>query len=447
MFDRYTEQARNAIFHARYEASQAGLEEITPEHLLLGLLQVQKGWQHLLFGSGGTLETLRGKFVRREPAGRSTSVDMPLSNICRRVLVFGAEESKKMGHAHVGPEHLLVGIVREQCPAAELLRDRGFDLAKLRSALCCEATPAPEEEAEPALLVGRERELARAIQILHRRTRNHVALIGEPGVGKTAIMRALAERIADRPVVKLDAGDLIASRRREDFPGDALLCIEGLFDLAAHRSAWAALQGSHILEPHLTGGAMRCVATGTPAGFRQTVEHAGMLSQHFEVVEVAPPDEEETLRVLAALKPQYEKFHGVTYAEDTLEAAVYASSRFLSHRFLPDRALDLVDEAGARVKLRQESGRTVTADDIVAVVADRAGVSVEAVKSALGQRGTRELRQIIEMLAGQVGADGHEWLPLLAAYLLRSTEEEAAALAEAIRRAKGPVPPAPGREH
>jgi ATP-dependent Clp protease ATP-binding subunit ClpA len=176
---------------------------------------------------------------------------------------------------------------------------------------------------------------------------------------------------------------------------------------------------------------VRCIATGTPAGFRGTLENDPALARHFEVVAVNPPDPSGAVDILRGLQSRYEQFHGVSFGEGTIEMAVYASGRFLAHRALPDRALDLLDEAGALVRLRR--GKTVTPEDVEQVVSDRAGVPVSAVKAVLQQKGPRELDRVIQELAARIPLDANQWITLLAAYLVRSSAEEIDRLVEAIR--------------
>jgi ATP-dependent Clp protease ATP-binding subunit ClpC len=303
--------------------------------------------------------------------------------------------------------------------------------------------------AGPGELVGRERELDRVIHILARRTKNNAALIGEAGVGKSAIARGLARRIAagdvpaplaERRLVSMDASALAGAREREtpfDEPG-AIVFIRGLFNLAAAGSAWAAVEAMHAIEPYLARGDIQCIATGSPAGLRETMEKAGMLARHFEVVNVAPASVEEAVRIVTGLKAAFEKFHGVTFAEGAAEAAVAISGRFLPGRHLPDRAIDLVDEAATAVRLRRGGEKTVTVADVEAAVATRAGVPAEAVRRALDEKQAGEAERIAGLLAAQVPAEEGEWVPYLAGWLARHSPEEAEALARAIAAARQP---------
>lgn len=509
---------------------------------------------------------------------RSTSVDMPLSHESKRALDHANQEAERRRQKHIGSEHLLLGICLEETSfGAQILRENLLtskelgaeadrskpgetasgtvsapppeaatppetlrDLTeKARKALKAEAAPLsaststfvppPTAAPPPAVfrnlseaaregtlspLIGRERELERIIQILSRRTRNNPVLVGEPGVGKTALVEGAAQRIADgdvptiladRPVFAIDASSLVApSRRARSGEGPerliaqltaqpiGILCIDGLLDLAAS-PGWGAIEATHVLEV-LSRSGIQCIATGTPAGLRRAVENAGVLVRHFEVVEIAPATEEEAVRILAGLKQRYEKFHGVVFGDGVIEAAVFASGRFLAHRHLPDRALDLIDEAGARAKvgrerepreeveirkrrrqvlrdmekaivnhdfakateygnqekrereklqrLREERKlsappeSTITPSDLEEAIAERAGVSISAVQEILRQKKGKEVQVVAQELAAAVPVDQREWLPFLAAYLVGCSAEEAERLAEAIREAK-----------
>jgi ATP-dependent Clp protease ATP-binding subunit ClpC len=359
--------------------------------------------------------------------------------------------------------------------------------------------------------------MERIIHILSRRTKNSAVLIGEAGVGKTTIVEGLAQRIAEadvpsmlaeRRLVALDTSSLMAPSQRNprsgEFddvlaglsgPSNTILFVRGLFNVAAAGTAWAAVEAMHALEPLLAHGGLQCIATGSPLGLRHTVERAGMLARHFEVVDVAPVNEEEAIRIISGLKPKFERFHEVIFGDGAIETAVHASGHFLPHRHLPDRAIDLIDEAAATVKLRRETEphevsearkrvrlqaratedaiarhdfaaarrhsdeerrerenleqlrkqyepedaakNTVTPEDITAAVAARAGVPVAAVERVLQMKAMSEMQRISGELSAKVSLEAREWLPFLAAYLVRCSAAEAEGLAQAIAAAKG----------
>jgi ATP-dependent Clp protease ATP-binding subunit ClpC len=400
MFERYTEKARRVIFFARYEASQFGSPHIETEHLLLGLLREDKGLTNRFLRSHAGIESIRkqieGRTILREKV--STSVDLPLSQECKRVLMYAAEEAEKLGSKHIGTEHLLLGLLREeQCFAAELLRERGLKLSGLREELArqqSEKAPSSKQKETPLLmefsrdltqaamdgqldpLIGRENEVERVIQILCRRTKNNPVLIGEPGVGKTAIVEGLAQRIADglvpsflaeKRVLALDLSLIVAGTKyRGQFEErlktimkelienqNAIVFIDELHTLVGAGSAEGSLDAANILKPALSRGEIQCVGATTPGEFRKSIEKDRSLERRFQAVKVNAPNEGEAIKILYGIKERYEKFHAVSYADESVEAAVYLSNRYISDRFLPDKAIDLIDEAGARVKLRQ----------------------------------------------------------------------------------------------
>ena len=526
MFEKYTEVARRSIFFARYEASQFGSPYIETEHLLLGIVYADAG---ILARTGSTAaasatrESLKQEIGTVRPEGKksSISVDLPLSKECKRVLEFAKDEASDLKHDHIGLEHLLLGILRQETSfTAGMLHKLGISAEMVRDVarrtVEGEARPKEEPAETPAVaigkreltrmaragglmpLIGRERELDRAIQILSRRTRNNVVLVGEPGVGKTAIAEGVAQRIADGnvpsflegwDVVATDAASLIGKRQVLDRT-NIILCVEGLFDISASGTGLNAL---HTLEPLLRVG-VRCIATGTPLGFRQTCERAVALARHFEPVYVQAPGEEEATRVLMGLKEQYERFHGIEIAEEAITAAVRLSGRFLPQRQLPDRAIDLIDEAGARLKLRRESeprevselkrriratvhqmenaigthefnkarefseaerrdrealmrlleerkaagapGNTLTAADIEEAIADRTGAPLAAVRKVLEQAEGGEFERIAKELGAQIPVELREWVPFLAAWVANCSADDAERLASAIRALK-----------
>ncbi len=400
VFERYTEKARRVIFFARYEASQYGSPYIETEHLLLGLLREDKALANKFLRSSGSIESIRKEIEARITVREriSTSVEVPLSQECKRILNFASEEAERLGHKHVGTEHLLLGVLREEKSfGAEILLERGLRLSSVREELgrgTGEKVPVnrPKEASllaefsrdltQAAMdgqldpLVGRDRELERAIQILCRRTKNNPVLIGEPGVGKTAIVEGLAQRIsdgdvppflADKRILSLDLSLIVAGTKyRGQFEErlktimkelmesqNAIVFIDELHTLVGAGSAEGSLDAANILKPALSRGEIQCIGATTPAEYRKSVEKDRSLERRFQAVKVSAPNEEEAIRVLHGVRDRYEKFHAVSYTEDAVQYAVYLSNRYIPDRFLPDKAIDLLDEAGSRVKLRQ----------------------------------------------------------------------------------------------
>src|SRR5918992_601599 len=410
MFERYTEKARRVIFFARYEASQFGAPAIEPEHLLLGLMREDK--------------TLTGRFfpraqvnieaVRKEIEGRtllrekiSTSVELPLAPETKRVLAYAHEESDRLQHRHIGTEHLLLGLLREdRSMATEILYERGLRLNAVRDEIARQTgadarasakkdTPylvefsrdltddASSDKLDP--LVGREAEIERVVQILCRRTKNNPVLIGEPGVGKTAIVEGLAQRIVrgdlptfleNKRILSLDLSLIVAGTKyRGQFEErlkqimrelvenpQYVVFIDELHTLVGAGSAEGSLDAANILKPALSRGEIQCIGATTPSEYRKSIEKDRSLERRFQAVKVPPPSESDAVKILFGIKERYEKFHAVAYTDESIESAVYTSTRFIPDRFLPDKAIDLIDEAGARVKLRQTTLPNEVAD-------------------------------------------------------------------------------------
>ena len=401
MFERYTERARRVLFFARYEASQLGSISIETEHLLLGLIREGKGLTSRIFQrSHLSLDSIRkdieGRTVFREKV--STSVEIPFSGETKRVLQYAAEEADRLLHNYIGTEHLLLGLLREErSVAASILMEKGMRLHAVREdivQLLNEKTTLTRVKETPLLaefsrdltdiamknqldpLVGRDYELERVQQVLCRRTKNNAVLIGEPGVGKTAIVEGLAQKIvcgdvphflADKRLLALDISLIVAGTKYRgqfeerlkaimkeltDNP-NIIVFIDELHTLVGAGSAEGSLDAANILKPALSRGEIRCIGATTPAEYRKYIEKDRSLERRFQAIKVEPPGEQETIRILMGVKDRYEQFHHVEYSQDAIEASVYQPSRYVTDRFLPDKAIDLLDEAGARAKLRE----------------------------------------------------------------------------------------------
>src|SRR5437899_6290259 len=399
MFERYTEKARRVIFFARYEASQFGAPAIEPEHLLLGLMREDKTLAGRFFPRAQiTVESSRGELEGRTVLRERipTSVELTLAPETKRVLHFSQDESDRLQHRHIGTEHLLLGLLREErSMAAEILFERGLRLAAVRDEIARQSgADARHRKDIPHLLefsrdltedanndrldplIGRDGEIERVVQILCRRTKNNPVLIGEPGVGKTAIVEGLAQRIVrgevpsfleNKRILSLDISLIVAGTKyrgqfeerlkqimREliDNP-QYIVFIDDLHTLVGAGSAESSLDAANILKPALSRGEIQCVGATTPAEFRKSIEKDRSLERRFQAVKVNSPTEEEAIRVLQGVRERYEKFHAISYTDEVIQYAVNLSSRYIPDRFLPDKAIDLIDEAGARVKLRQ----------------------------------------------------------------------------------------------
>ncbi|MBN2430326.1 MAG: ATP-dependent Clp protease ATP-binding subunit [Acidobacteria bacterium] len=402
MFEKYTEKARRVIFFARFEASQLGSRYIDTEHILLGLVREDKKLGRFFPKGESSFDVIRKNIESRTKMREkiSTSIEIPLSNDVKKVLNNAAEESQLLGHKFVGTEHILLGLLREKHTlAGKLLFEQGLRLPSVRESL--ESSAGEEDPAKSARkkkdtsiiqefsrdlteaayrgeldpLIGRENELDRVIQILCRRTKNNPVLIGEPGVGKTAIVEGLAQRIIDgevpsflanKRIIALDLSLIVAGTKyRGQFEErlksilkelvenkDFIVFIDELHTLVGAGSAEGSLDAANILKPSLSRGEIQCIGSTTPAEFRKSIEKDRSLERRFQAIKVDAPSEEQSINILNGLRERYEKFHGLKYSPEAIGAAVYLSSRYISDRFLPDKAIDLMDEAGARVKLR-----------------------------------------------------------------------------------------------
>ena len=401
MFERYTEKARRVIFFARYEASQFGLPNIETEHLLLGLMREDKALTNRFLRSHASVEAVRTQIAEHTTIGEkiSTSADLPLSNESKRVLAYGAEEAMRLGHKHIGTEHLLLGLLREEkCFAAQLLKERGVKLDKVRQDLASmthvvetrgpgEPAASPAEfsrdltqaalEGELDAVIGRDQELDAVMEVLGHLHGGNPLLVGERGCGKTAIVEALAQRIADgkvphflaeKRVLIFDVQRALGSTRDRQLRGQlnstiktvaeasgAVLFIGELRALLAPAAELGIGGKPGVLLHSPFEGKVRCIATATPADYQECLREAQWLEAGFRPVYLRPLSEADTLKVLRARRHHYEKFHEVTYAEDALACAVQFSSRYLPERALPGKALALLDAAAVHVKIRMEA--------------------------------------------------------------------------------------------
>src|SRR5712691_7565542 len=498
MFERYTEKARRVIFFARYEASQFGAPAIEPEHLLLGLMREDKTLTGRFFPRAQvSIESIRkeieGRTLLREKI--STSVELPLAPETKRVLAYAHEESDRLQHRHIGTEHLLLGLLREdRSMAAEILYERGLRLNAVRDEIARQSgadarssqkkdTPhlvefsrdltddASNDKLDP--LIGREAEIERVVQILCRRTKNNPVLIGEPGVGKTAIVEGLAQRIVrgdvpsfleNKRILSLDLSLIVAGTKyRGQFEERLkqimrelvenphyIVFIDELHTLVGAGSAEGSLDAANILKPALSRGEIQCIGATTPAEFRQSIEKDRSLERRFQAVKAQPPSEEEAVEILSGVRERYESFHQVHYTDDALEAAVYQSHRYIPDRFLPDKAIDVIDEAGARVKLRVRREQGSLADwneisDWSSEPGDAANLQSDRNEDELvSARVTRD--DVEEVIARWTGIpvtslkeeETHKLLRIEAELHLRVVSQRPAisALARAIRRSR-----------
>jgi ATP-dependent Clp protease ATP-binding subunit ClpC len=404
MFERFTEKAIKVIMLAQEEARRLGHNFVGTEQILLGLIGE---------GTGIAAKTLKGMGVNLKEAraevekiiGRGSgfvAVEIPFTPRAKRVLELSWDEARQLGHNYIGTEHLLLGLIREgEGVAARVLENLGVDLTKVRSNVIrmlgetrgsAAAAASPGRSKTPTLdefatnltqaaqelrldpVVGREKEIERVIQIMGRRTKNNPVLIGEPGVGKTAIAEGLAQRIVngdvpdilqDKKIVQLDIGLLVAGTKyRGEFEerlkkvmdeirqaGNIILIIDELHTLIGAGAAEGAIDAANILKPALSRGELQCIGATTISEYRKHIEKDAALERRFQPVFVEEPSVEESIEIMQGIREKYEAHHKLIITDEALEAAAKLSSRYITDRFLPDKAIDLIDEASSRVRL------------------------------------------------------------------------------------------------
>ncbi len=416
MFDRFTDRAKKVMTLARQEATRFNHEYIGTEHILLGLVQEGSGVAAtVLRNLGVDLDKIRQEVENMVKQGPPTTTmgQLPFTPRAKKVLELSMEEASSLGHNYVGTEHLLLGLIREnEGIAAQVLMNLGVKLDSVREEVLefLGADPTSDEDESgslggpetstrggksktPALdsfgrdltelaregkldpVIGRHAEIERVIQILSRRTKNNPVLLGEAGVGKTAIVEGLAQGIVkgDVPdtlrhkrIVVLDLAMMVAGTKyRGQFEErikavmtevrkskDVILFIDELHTLVGAGGAEGAIDASNVLKPALSRGEVQCIGATTMDEYRKYIEKDGALERRFQTVMVEPPSREEAVEILKGLRDKYEAHHRVRYTDEALEAAVDLSMRYINGRFLPDKAIDVMDEAGARVRLQ-----------------------------------------------------------------------------------------------
>jgi ATP-dependent Clp protease ATP-binding subunit ClpC len=404
MFERFTEKAIKVIMLAQEEARRLGHNFVGTEQILLGLIGEGTGVAAKVLKSMGV--NLKDARIEVEKIiGRGSgfvAVEIPFTPRAKRVLELSLEEARQLGHNYIGTEHLLLGLIREgEGVAARVLENLGVDLSKVRTQVIRmlgetaevaavgggggrNKTPTLDEfganltnlasEGKLDPVVGRQKEIERVIQILGRRTKNNPVLIGEPGVGKTAIAEGLAQRIANKDipdileekrVVTLDIGLLVAGTKyRGEFEerlkkimdeirqaGNVILVIDEVHTLIGAGAAEGAIDAANILKPALARGELQCIGATTIDEYRKHIERDAALERRFQPVMVGEPSVEETIEILYGLRERYEQHHKLKILDEALDAAAKLSDRYISDRYLPDKAIDLIDEAGSRVRL------------------------------------------------------------------------------------------------
>ena len=402
MFERFTDKGRKIIILAREEAERHQNDYLGTEHLVLAILRESDGIALMIIKKMGlSAEQIRLEIERNLPSGGTTMTfgEIPFSPRVKKVIEYGVEEARLLGHNHIGSEHLLLGLLREEegiggkilrSLGANLLTARQLTVTFLRKSAPRERdrksnTPALDEfgrdltqlaqEGQLDPVIGRMDEIERVLQILSRRTKNNPVLIGESGVGKTAIVEGLAQRIVmsevpdnllSRRVIALDLGSLVAGTKyRGQFEerlkvvmkeivqaGNIIIFIDELHTLVGAGAAEGSIDASNMLKPALSRGEIQCIGATTLDEYRKHIEKDGALKRRFQPIHVQPPNIEETIRIIQGLRDRYEDHHGVEITEEAIIESVKLSDRYITDRFLPDKAIDLIDETGSRAKLQ-----------------------------------------------------------------------------------------------
>jgi ATP-dependent Clp protease ATP-binding subunit ClpC len=406
MNDKFTERVRKVIYLARDEANRLQHDYIGTEHLLLGILRLGEGiaaevLQKLEVDVEQIQQTIENMV---KPTGGTLTVgEIPLTPRAKRVLELSVEEARFLGHNYVGTEHLLLGLIREgEGVAARVLLELGVDRKRVREEIMkslARSGSAPgsrkaargktetstldqfgrdltqharDQKLDP--IIGRDQEIGRIIQILCRRKKNNPVLIGEPGVGKTAIVEGLAQRIVegkvpellrDKRITTLDLASIVAGTKyRGQFEerlktiineikdnDQVIIFIDEIHTIVGAGGAEGAIDASNMLKPALARGEIQCIGATTLDEYRKHIEKDGALERRFQPIIINPPSEDETVRIIIGLRDKYEAHHRTKFTEAAIRQAVYLSQRYIQGRFLPDKAIDVIDEAGARARL------------------------------------------------------------------------------------------------
>lgn len=405
MFNRFTERARKVILLAKEEAKRFNHDYIGTEHILLGLVREGEGVAAAVLASFGlTPDKIRIEVEKLVQPGPSTVIsgDLPFTPKAKKVMELATEEARALGHNYIGTEHLLLGLIREgEGVASQVLMNLGLELERVREEvmnLLGSAIPGYEmgqkvsHAKTPALdafgrdltklardnkldpVIGRKNEIERVIQILSRRTKNNPVLLGEAGVGKTAIVEGLAQKIVagdvpellrNRRIIILDLALMVAGTKyRGQFEerikavmdeikrsDDIIVFIDELHTLVGAGGAEGAIDASNILKPALSRGEIQCIGATTLDEYRKHIEKDAALERRFQTIMVEPPSVDETIEILKGLRDKYEAHHRVKFTDAAVDAAAKFSDRYITGRYLPDKAIDLIDEAGARARL------------------------------------------------------------------------------------------------
>jgi ATP-dependent Clp protease ATP-binding subunit ClpC len=479
MFERFTERARRVVFLSQQEAARLQHNVVGTEHLLLGLIAEGEGVAAKALESMGiSLERVQNEIERIIGIGEYPPMtEIPFTPRAKRVLELALDEGRQLGHNYVGTEHILLGLIREgEGIAAQVLKNLGADLDKVRkqvvqllggsnmnsfgqyqagggSGKTQTLNQFGRDLTELSKIgkldpvIGREQEIERVIQVLSRRTKNNPVLIGEPGVGKTAIAEGLAQKITagDVPeiltgkrVVALDMGALVAgSKYRGEFEerlkkvmeeirnaGDVILFIDEMHTLIGAGAAEGAIDAANILKPALARGELQCIGATTLDEYRKHVEKDAALERRFQPITVGEPTKDETVEILKGLRDRYEAHHRVKITDNAIRAAVMLSDRYITDRFLPDKAIDLIDEAASRVRLQN----TMAPPNLKGLEQEITQVQKEKEAAIQNEEFEKaaQLRDKEQQLRAQLEKDQQEWSQQKGRVEAIVTEEEIA---------------------
>jgi len=467
MWQRFTERARKVVFYAQEEAQKFGEGYVSTEHLLLGLVRESDSVAaRVLEKLGVSLNRVRSEVEKQLPRGDARpSQDMTLTPRAKRVIDLAYDEARSLNNNYIGTEHLLLGLIREgDGLAGRVLAKLGVELDRARSEVMSlqdnesQSKPgsgrssasqtgnktqtldefgrdltelAREGKLDP--VVGRQNEIERVMQILCRRTKNNPCLIGEPGVGKTAIAEGLALRIVSgdipdllngKRIVALDLAGLVAGTKyRGEFEermkkvmeevrkaeGQVILFIDELHTLVGAGAAEGAIDASNIMKPALARGELQCIGATTQDEFRKYIERDAALERRFQGVKVREPNEDEAMDILKGLRERYEAHHHVEITDDAIASAVRLSQRYITDRTLPDKAIDLIDEAASRVRLQQSLPPLEVRSDRVRLSKLRSEVEHVEKRAGEGDDQLGKLQQELKDLEESIEQRETEW--------------------------------------
>src|SRR5215203_5131448 len=438
MMNNFTPRAQQVLALARKEADRFNHNYVGTEHLLLGLIKLGQGVAvNVLQKMGLDLETVRMEVEKQVGSGPETKMvgNVPYTPRVKKVLALAGKEAKALNHSYVGTEHILLGLLREgEGVAARVLKTLELDIERTRNEILKELDPnftpsESEQEGEPAKkdvktpalrafgrdltelarkgeldpVIGRRNEIERVIQVLCRRTKNNPVLIGEAGVGKTAIAEGLAQEISngnvpellrDKRVITLDLALMVAGTKyRGQFEErikavmdeirrskNIILFIDELHTIVGAGSAEGTMDASNIIKPALSRGELQCIGATTLNEYRKYIEKDAALERRFQAVKVEAPSIEEAILILKGLRPKYEEHHKAEFSDKAIEASVKLSDRYITDRYLPDKAIDLMDEAGSRARIGTMT-RPPEVKEIEAAIEEIKGEKEKAIKN------------------------------------------------------------------